>query len=143
MQSIGINGARVTIDADFCQLLGDEQEVNRELVAFAFLFINIQISAVDAPISREHRARARPYLVNQCTTRTCRRYAFAMKHFVAAVRDAGARGGAVVNVASTSAFVAQPAFVPYSKSTGQRNTLDGGPSHAQNPAELPHTQSSP
>lgn len=53
----------------------------------------------------------------------CFRYAFAMKYFVAAVRDAGAGGGAVVNVASTSSFVAQPAFVPYSTSKGRYYTL--------------------
>jgi len=42
-----------------------------------------------------------------------------LKRAVAAMRDAGG-GGAVVNIASISSFIAQPAFVPYSTSKGAR-----------------------
>ena len=40
-----------------------------------------------------------------------------MKHFIAAVKQAGG-SGAIVNVASVSAVIAQHRFVPYSTSKG-------------------------
>ena len=43
-------------------------------------------------------------------------YSFAIKHAGRAM--AARRSGAIVNIASTSAFVAQPGFVPYSTSKG-------------------------
>ena len=43
-------------------------------------------------------------------------YYFAIKHAGRAM--AARKSGAIVNIASTSAFVAQPGFVPYSTSKG-------------------------
>ena len=43
-------------------------------------------------------------------------YAYAMKHTFPVFKATG--GGAVVNLASISSFIAQPAFVPYSTTKG-------------------------
>jgi NAD(P)-dependent dehydrogenase (short-subunit alcohol dehydrogenase family) len=56
------------------------------------------------------------------------RYAFALKRAVAAMRDAGG-GGAVVNIASISSFIAQPGFVPYSTTKGAAVGMCSMPRH--------------
>ena len=42
--------------------------------------------------------------------------AYCVKHVLPAMKDAG--GGSIVNIASVSSFIAQPAFVPYNASKG-------------------------